>query len=343
MAKKVVTLIPGDGIGPSITAATLRVLEAAGAEIEWDEQIAGIAALDAKHTPLPDETLESIRRNGVALKGPLTTPVGVGFRSVNVALRKEFDLYANVRPARTLLPGGRYQDIDLVLIRENTEGLYVGVEHYIGMADDPKAAAESIMIVTRYGAERIIRFAFEYALRNGRRKVTLVHKANILKYTHGLFLDIGRQVASEYAGRVEFDERIVDATAMHLVMDPHRFDVLVMENMFGDILSDLIAGLVGGLGLAPGANIGRHTAIFEPVHGSAPDIVGKDIANPTAMILAACLMLEHIGQESVAARIRRALETTFRAGRALTPDLGGTATTGAFTDAVIRAIEETRG
>nr|PZN90084.1 MAG: NAD-dependent isocitrate dehydrogenase [bacterium] len=336
--KQTVTLIPGDGIGPDVTEAAVRIIDAAGAAIEWDRQIAGITAIEASLPPLPDATLESIRKNRVALKGPLTTPVGTGFRSINVALRKEFDLYANVRPARTLVPGGRYEDIDLVLIRENTEGLYVGVEHYIGMGDDPKAAAESVMIVTRYGAERIVRYAFEYALKHGRRKVTLAHKANILKFTQGLFLEVGRKIAEEYAGRVEFEDRIIDATAMHLVLNPHQFDVLVMENMFGDILSDLMAGLVGGLGLAPGANIGRHAAIFEPVHGSAPDIAGQGIANPTATVLAGCMMLEHIGQGDVAARIRRALETTIREGRVLTRDLGGTATTKEFTDAVIAAL-----
>jgi len=336
--KQTVTLIPGDGIGPDVTEAAVRIIDAAGAAIEWDRQIAGITAIEASLPPLPDATLESIRKNRVALKGPLTTPVGTGFRSINVALRKEFDLYANVRPARTLVPGGRYEDIDLVLIRENTEGLYVGVEHYIGMGDDPKAAAESVMIVTRYGAERIVRYAFEYALKHGRRKVTLAHKANILKFTQGLFLEVGRKIAEEYAGRVEFEDRIIDATAMHLVLNPHQFDVLVMENMFGDILSDLMAGLVGGLGLAPGANIGRHAAIFEPVHGSAPDIAGQGIANPAATVLAGCMMLEHIGQGDVAARIRRALETTIREGRVLTRDLGGTATTKEFTDAVIAAL-----
>jgi len=336
--KKTVTLIPGDGIGPAVAEAAVRIIDAAGAEIEWDRQIAGITAMEAALPPLPDETLESIRRNRVALKGPLTTPVGTGFRSINVALRKEFDLYANVRPALTLMPGGRYEDIDLVLIRENTEGLYVGVEHFIGMGDDPKAAAESVMIVTRYGAERIVRYAFEYAVQNGRKKVTLAHKANILKFTQGLFLDVGRKVAEEYAGRVEFEDRIIDATAMHLVLNPHQFDVLVMENMFGDILSDLMAGLVGGLGMAPGANIGRHAAIFEPVHGSAPDIAGQGIANPTATVLAGCMMLDHIGQGDVASRIRRAVEKTIREGRVLTRDLGGTATTDEFTDAVIAAL-----
>lgn len=333
-----VTLIPGDGIGPSITEATLRILDAAGVSIEWDRQLAGLAAVDSHHTPIPEETIASIRRNRIALKGPLTTPVGTGFRSVNVALRKEFDLYANVRPAHTLIPGGRYDNIDLVLIRENTEGLYVGVEHYIGMADDPKAAAESVMIITRYGAERIIRYAFEYALAHGRRKVTLAHKANILKFTQGLFLEAGKKVAAEYEGRVEFDEKIIDNTAMQLVLNPYQFDVLVMENMFGDILSDLIAGLVGGLGLAPGANIGRDAAIFEPVHGSAPDIASQNIANPGAMILAACMMLEHLGENTTAKRIHDALARTIREAKTLTRDLGGTASTLEFADAVIRNL-----
>jgi isocitrate dehydrogenase (NAD+) len=333
-----VTLIPGDGIGPAVTAATLRVLDAAGADIEWDRRAAGVAAITEHQTPLPEETLASIRENHVVLKAPLTTPVGSGFRSVNVALRKEFDLYANVRPALTLVPGGRYEDIDLVLIRENTEGLYVGVEHYIGVGHDPRAAAESVMIVTRFGAERIVRFAFEFAERNGRRKVTLAHKANILKYTQGLFLEEGRKIAHEYEGRIEFEDRIIDATAMHLVLNPYQFDVLVMENMFGDILSDQMAGLVGGLGMAPGANIGRDAAMFEPVHGSAPDIAGKGIANPTAMILAAVLMLEHLGQRAAAARTRLALEAALRERKVQTVDLGGTATTDQFTDEVLRKI-----
>jgi isocitrate dehydrogenase (NAD+) len=335
----VVTLIPGDGIGPGITEATTRVLEAAGARVQWDVRLAGLAAVDEHHVPLPDGTLESIRRHRVALKGPLTTPVGVGFRSINVALRKEFDLYANVRPARTLLTGGRYEDIDLVLIRENTEGLYVGVEHYIGMGDDPKAAAESVMIITRFGAERIVRYAFEYALRHGRRKVTLAHKANILKYTQGLFLEVGRAIAEEYDGRVAFEDRIIDATAMQLVLNPYQFDVLVMENMFGDILSDQMAGLVGGLGMAPGANIGTSAALFEPVHGSAPDLAGKGVANPTAMILAGCMLLEHIGQGEVGQRIRRALEATLHARDSLTPDLGGRHGTDAFAAAIVGRID----
>jgi isocitrate dehydrogenase (NAD+) len=330
-----VTLIPGDGIGPDITDATLRVLYAAGARIEWDRQLAGLAGVKELGSPLPEITLESIRQNRVALKGPLTTPVGVGFRSVNVALRKEFDLYANVRPARSLVPGGRYRDIDLVLIRENTEGLYVGVEHYIGMGDDPKAAAESVMIITRFGAERVVRFAFEYALRHGRSKVTLAHKANILKFTQGLILEAGRNVAQEYAGRVAFEAMIVDATAMNLVLHPERFDVLVMENMFGDILSDLMAGLVGGLGLAPGGNIGKTAAMFEPVHGSAPDIAGKGVANPTAMLLAGAMLLDHIHQGEVAAHVRKAVEAQIHSGETLTPDLGGKATTKEYADAVI--------
>jgi isocitrate dehydrogenase (NAD+) len=335
---RTVTLIPGDGIGPAITEAVVRVVEATGAAIEWDHQVAGIAALEAKSSPLPEETIESIRRNRVALKGPLTTPVGVGFRSINVALRKEFDLYANVRPARTLLPGYRYQDIDLVLIRENTEGLYSGVEHYVGIGGDPRAAAESVMIVTRFGVERILRYAFEYALANGRRKVTLAHKANILKYTQGLFLDIGREMAREYEGRIEFEDRIIDATAMLLVMDPYRFDVIVTENMFGDILSDQIAGLVGGLGLAPGGNIGADAAIFEAVHGSAPDIVGRNIANPSALLLAAVMMLQHLEMHEEAGRVQTALERTIGENDTLTPDLGGNASTTGFTDALLRRL-----
>lgn len=333
-----VTLIPGDGIGPSISESVVRVIDATGAPIEWDRRLAGVSALEALNTPLPEETLESIRTTRVALKGPLTTPIGVGFRSINVALRKEFDLFANVRPVRTLLPNYRYQDIDLVLIRENTEGLYSGVEHYVGIGGDPRAAAESVMIVTRFGVERILRYAFEYAVANGRKKVTLAHKANILKYTQGLFLDIGRAMAAEYADRVEFEDRIIDATAMLLVMDPYRFDVIVTENMFGDILSDEIAGLVGGLGLAPGGNIGRDAAMFEAVHGSAPDIVGRNIANPSALLLGGIMMLRHLEMHEEAARIQNALEATIRAGDSLTPDLGGSGTTDSFTDAIIRNL-----
>jgi isocitrate dehydrogenase (NAD+) len=333
-----VTLIPGDGIGPAITQSVVRIIEAAGAQVEWETHQAGVAALESASTPLPQETIDSIRRTRLALKGPLTTPVGVGFRSINVALRKEFDLYSNVRPARTIVPGGRYENIDLVLIRENTEGLYSGVEHYIGIGDDPRAAAESVMLVTRFGVNRILRYAFEYAVAHGRRKVTLAHKANILKFTQGLFLDMGKEIAREYEGRVEFEDRIIDATAMMLVMDPYRFDVIVCENMFGDILSDQIAGLVGGLGLAPGANIGKDAAIFEAVHGSAPDIAGKNVANPAALLLAGVMMLQHMGLRDQAARITNALESTIREGDALTPDLGGGGTTDSFTDAILKRL-----
>ena len=333
-----VTLIPGDGIGPSITEAVVQIVEATGVPISWDRQLGGMAALHAVNTPLPEETLESIRETRVALKGPLTTPVGAGFRSINVALRKEFDLYANVRPVWTMLPDYRYQDIDLVLVRENTEGLYSGIEHYVGIGGDPRAAAESVMIVTRYGVERILRYAFEYAIKHGRKKVTLAHKANILKFTQGLFLDVGREMAAEYADRIEFEDRIIDATAMLLVMDPYRFDVIVTENMFGDILSDEIAGLVGGLGLAPGGNIGTDAAIFEAVHGSAPDIEGRNIANPSALLLAAAMMLDHLGETEHATRIRTALQTTIRERDSLTPDLGGSGTTTSFTEALIKRL-----
>jgi isocitrate dehydrogenase (NAD+) len=333
-----VTLIPGDGIGPDITEAVVRVVEATGADIQWDRRAAGVSAIEQHTTPLPQETIDAIRATRVALKGPLTTPSGVGFRSINVALRKEFDLYANVRPALTIVPGGRYEDIDIVLIRENTEGLYSGVEHYVGIGGDPRAAAESVMLVTRFGVDRIIRYAMDYAVKNGRKKVTLAHKANILKYTQGLFLDVGREIAKEYEGRVEFEDRIIDATAMLLVMDPGKFDVIVCENMFGDILSDEIAGLVGGLGLAPGANIGKDAAIFEAVHGSAPDIAGKGIANPAALLLAAVMMLEHLGMRDEAARIRNALNVTIQEGDSLTPDLGGSGTTDTFADAIIKRL-----
>ncbi len=333
-----VTLIPGDGIGPEITDAVVRILDAAGADIQWEHAKAGEGALKEVANPLPPETVEAIRRNRLALKGPLTTPSGTGFRSINVALWQEFELYSNVRPVRTLQPGGRYEGVDIVLIRENTEGLYSGVEHYIGIGNDPRAAAESVMLVTRFGVNRILRYAFDYAVKNGRRKVTLAHKANILKYTQGLFLDMGREIAKEYEGRVEFEDRIIDATAMQLVLDPSRFDVIVCENMFGDILSDLIAGLVGGLGLAPGANIGENAAIFEAVHGSAPDIAGQGKANPSALLMAAVMMLAHMGMNETGRRITAALEATIREQDTLTPDLGGTGTTSTFADAVIRRL-----
>jgi isocitrate dehydrogenase (NAD+) len=333
-----VTLIPGDGIGPSISDATTRIVQASGADITWDTQLAGMAGVARFGDPIPEATLDSIKRTKLALKGPLETPVGEGYRSINVALRKTFDLYANVRPAYTIVQGGRYENLDLVLVRENTEGLYVGIEHYIKVGDDPRAAAESVALITRAGSERIVRYAFEYAVKHGRKKVTLVHKANILKFSQGLFLDTGRMVARDYVGRIEFEERIVDAMSMNLVLHPERFDVIVTTNLFGDILSDQISGLVGGLGLAPGANIGTNGAIFEAVHGTAPDIAGKGIANPGALVLAACMLLEHIGDLERAKRIRSALETTIREGKILTKDLGGNATTDQFTDAVIAKL-----
>ena len=332
-----ITVIPGDGIGPEVTDATLEVLNAAEADLEYDMQLGGITALEKVKHPLPQETIDSAERTRVLLKGPLTTPSGSGFRSINVELRKLFDLYANVRPVRTIVPGGRYEDIDLVLIRENTEGLYVGVEHYIGMHGDPKAAAESVMIITRFGAERISRYAFEYARKHGRKKVTLAHKANILKYTQGLFLEVAHEVARDYP-EIEWEDRIIDATAMQLVLDPYRFDVLVMENMFGDILSDLMAGLVGGLGFAPAGNIGEDAAMFEAVHGSAPDIAGQGIANPTSLLTSACLMLEHLGQAECAIRIRGAIDSVVQSGESRTFDMGGTSTTKEFTAALVKAL-----
>ena len=332
-----ITVIPGDGIGPEVTDATLTVLKAAGADLEYDMQQAGLIALQEQRNPLPQSTLDSAEEHRIMLKGPLTTPSGSGFRSINVEMRKAFDLYSNVRPVRTLVPGGRYEDIDLVLIRENTEGLYVGVEHYIGMHGDPRAAAESVMIITRFGAERICRGAFEYARANGRKKVTLAHKANILKYTQGLFLDIGREVAKEYPD-IEFEDRIIDATAMLLVLDPYQFDVLVMENMFGDILSDLMAGLVGGLGFAPAGNIGTDAAMFEAVHGSAPDIAGQGVANPTGLLMSACMLLDHVEQEDVATRIRAAVDHVIMGETHRTVDMGGNAGTKQYTEALVRAL-----
>jgi isocitrate dehydrogenase (NAD+) len=329
-----ITLIPGDGIGPEITAETVKVLEATGLRFNWDEELAGMAAVDATGTPLPDATVESIRKNSLALKGPLTTPVGTGFRSVNVGLRKEFELYANVRPARTIIPGGRFENVDIVLVRENLEGLYIGVEHFVAIGDDPRAVGESLAIVTRTGCERIVRYAFEYALKHGRRKVTIVHKANILKMVSGLFLEVGRAVAQDYVGRVESNDMIVDNTAMQLVLKPEQFDVMVTTNMFGDILSDEVSGLVGGLGLAPGANIGTKAAIFEAVHGSAPDIAGRGVANPSAQMLAAAMMLDHIGELDRAQRIREAISLTIVRDHIRTRDLGGTASTSEFGNAV---------
>jgi isocitrate dehydrogenase (NAD+) len=333
-----VTLISGDGIGPEITEQTVKVLEATGLRFSWDEELAGMAAVDATGTPLPDATVESIRKNALALKGPLTTPIGTGFRSVNVGLRKEFELYANVRPARTLLPGGRFEHVDIVLVRENLEGLYIGVEHFVKVGDDPRAVGESMAIVTRAGCERIVRYAFEYAVRHRRKKVTIVHKANILKMVSGLFLEEGRRVAKEYEGRVEAGDMIVDNCAMQLVMRPEQFDVMVTTNMFGDILSDEVSGLVGGLGLAPGANIGTRAAIFEAVHGSAPDIAGKGLANPSAQMLAAAMMLDHIGELDRAQRVRDAIEHVLVRDKIRTRDLGGNASTQEFGDAVARRV-----
>jgi isocitrate dehydrogenase (NAD+) len=329
-----VTLIPGDGIGPEITAETVKVLQATGLRFNWDEELAGMAAVDATGTPLPDATVDSIRKNALALKGPLTTPIGTGFRSVNVGLRKEFELFANIRPARTIIPGGRYENVDIVLVRENLEGLYIGVEHFVAIGDDPRAVAESMAIVTRRGCERIIRYAFDYALKHGRRKVTIVHKANILKMVSGLFLEVGRAVAQEFVGRIESNDMIVDNTAMQLVLRPEQFDVMVTTNLFGDILSDEVSGLVGGLGLAPGANIGTKAAIFEAVHGSAPDIAGKGIANPSAQMFAAAMMLDHLGELDRAERIRHAIVTTIVRDGIRTRDLGGTASTQEFGSAV---------
>jgi len=331
-----VTLIPGDGIGPEVVNAAVEAIEAAGARLLWERAAAGASAVPTHGTPIPAETLDSIRRNKLALKGPLATPVGEGYRSVNVALRKEFDLYANVRPARSFAGvETRYTGVDLIVIRENTQGLYSGVEHYI---DDERTAAESISIITRKGSERIIEYAFEYCKANKRRKLTLVHKANILKATSGLFLDTGRAIASRHAG-VEFREMIVDNCAMQLVKNPNQFDVIVTTNLFGDILSDLTSGLIGGLGLTAGANIGREAAIFEAVHGTAPDIAGKGVANPTAVMLAGAMLLEHIGERTAADRLMSAIREAVASKEATTPDLGGSATTRMFTQAVLKRLK----
>ena len=328
------TLIAGDGIGPEITQATLHVLDALGVRFDWDEEYGGMSAVEKAGTPLPNATLDSIRRTKLALKGPLTTPVGGGYRSVNVALRQEFDLYANVRPTKTIVPGGRYSGIDLVIIRENTEGLYVGLDHTFRVGDDPKAVAQATSVMTRDGSRRICRYAFEYAKTHGRKKVTIVHKANILKATSGLFLETGRLVAKEYEGVIACEDKIVDNTAMQLVINPQQFDVIVTTNLFGDILSDEAAGLIGGLGLAPGANIGVKAAIFEAVHGSAPDIAGQGVANPTAQLLAAAMMLDHVGEREAGERLRRAIETTIVQDNVRTKDLGGSASTTDFARAV---------
>ena len=331
------TLIPGDGVGPEIVEAVQAVLEALGSPFTWDVRQGGVAAVDALGDPLPNETLDSIARTKLALKGPLTTPVGGGFRSANVRLREKFELFANIRPVRTIVPG-RYDKIDLVLIRENLEGLYVGFEHFVPIAHDPHAVAIASAVNTRAGGRRIIEYAFEYALRHGRKRVTVVHKANVLKAVTGLFLEVGREVAEAYKGRVEMNDRIVDACAMQLVLDPWQFDVLVTTNLFGDILSDLMSGLVGGLGMAPGANIGEHAAIFEAVHGSAPDIAGKGIANPISLLLAVGLMLDHVDRPDLAARLRNAIDRTVNTDAIRTRDLGGNASTMQFAKAVVQRL-----
>ena len=335
------TLIPGDGIGPEIVESVVKVLEASGASFAWEVHKAGMAGVDEFDDPLPQPTLDSIRRTRLALKGPLTTPVGGGYRSSNVRLREAFNLYANIRPARTLIPGGRYENIDVVLVRENTEGLYVGFEHYIPIGDDPHAVAIGSGVNTRAGCRRIAEYAFEYAATNGRKKVTVVHKANILKALTGLFLETARQVSKRYEGRVQLDERIVDACAMQLVLDPWQFDVILTTNLFGDILSDEMAGLVGGLGMAPAANIGVDAAIFEAVHGSAPDLAGQGVANPLALLLASAMMLDHVGRQDLARRMRNAIDRTLNEDKVRTRDLGGTASTGQFAQAVIRRLNQT--
>ncbi|UOA10581.1 isocitrate/isopropylmalate dehydrogenase family protein [Methylobacter sp. S3L5C] len=313
-----VTLIKGDGIGPSIIDEAVKIIDASGVKIHWEEAYAGMAAFEKFGTPLPDETLASFDRTRLAFKGPLTTVVGTGFRSINVALRQKYELYANVRPAKSW-PGikTRYEDVDIVIVRENTEGLYCGLEHYLTPKKD---IAESLAVVTRVASERIIDYAFKYARDNDRQKVTVCHKANILKYTQGLFLDIARETAVRYPD-IQFDEKIVDAACMHMVMNPQQFDVVVCTNMFGDILSDLTAGLVGGLGLIPGANIGADAALFEAVHGSAPDITGKNLANPIAVIMAGVMMLNHLGETQAAARIKNAVEKVVNEGKFVTQDL----------------------
>jgi isocitrate dehydrogenase (NAD+) len=337
MAQRV-TLIPGDGIGPELAEATRRVLDASGVAFEWDVVDAGEGVMAEYGTPLPEHVLDSIRRNRIAIKGPITTPVGEGFRSVNVALRQALNLYANLRPARSMKGvESRYEDVDLVIVRENTEDLYGGIEHLVG-----RDAAESIKIITREASERIARFAFDYAVANGRRKVTAVHKANIMKLSDGLFLESCRAVAAKYDGRIEFEDRIVDNMCMQLVQKPELYDVLVLPNLYGDIVSDLAAGLVGGLGVAPGANIGTEAAVFEAVHGSAPKYAGLNRANPTALILSGALMLRHLGRADAADRVERALRDVIAEGRTVTQDLGGTVGTSQFADAIVERLTAAR-
>lgn len=320
-----VTLIKGDGIGPSIMDEAVKVIDASGVKIQWEEAYAGLSAFEKFGTPLPDETLASFDKTRLAFKGPLTTVVGTGFRSINVALRQQYELYANVRPAKSWAGiKTRFEDVDIVIVRENTEGLYAGLEHYLTPKKD---IAESLAVVTRAASERIVDYAFQYARDNQRKKVTVCHKANILKYTQGLFLDVARETAARYPD-IQFDEKIVDAACMHMVMKPEQFDVVVCTNMFGDILSDLTAGLVGGLGLIPGANIGADAALFEAVHGSAPDIAGKNLANPIAVIMAGVMMLHHIGESAAAERIKAAVEKVVNEGIYVTPDLNPQSTCG---------------
>ena len=333
------TLIPGDGIGPEITDAALSVLDALGAPFQWDTQIAGLAGVKAAGDPLPQATLDSFARPRLALKGPLETPSGGGYRSSNVRLREKYKLYANLRPAKTLVPGGRFDDIDLVLCRENNEGLYMGYEHYIPIDNDPHAVAIATGVNTRQGSKNILKFAFDYAVANGRKKVTVVHKANIMKALTGIFLETAQQMyKDEYAGKFEFNDVIIDACAMKLVMNPWQFDLLVTTNLFGDILSDEISGLVGGLGMTPGANIGEHAAIFEAVHGSAPDIAGKGIANPTALLLASAMMLDHVKRTDLADRLRQTISDVLNKDNVRTGDLGGSASTDQYAKALVARL-----
>lgn len=332
MSKRTITVIPGDGIGPSIIESAIQILTHAGCDFEYEYADAGLVALEKHGELLPQATLDLIEKNKVTLKGPLTTPVGGGFTSINVSLRKKFNLYANVRPVISFKgTKSRYENIDIITVRENTEGMYSGAGQK--RSDDNKSA-EAMSIITREGAERIVKFAFELARQEGRKKVTIIHKANILKSTSGLFLEVAREIASHYPD-IQSEEMIVDAACMNLVMYPERFDVMVTTNLFGDILSDLCAGLVGGLGMAPGANIGDGAAIFEAVHGSAPDIAGKNIANPTSVILASIQMLEYLGMQDNAERIREAVRATIESGDRVTRDLGGSASTSEFTQAII--------
>jgi isocitrate dehydrogenase (NAD+) len=332
--KHTITLIPGDGIGPEVSAAVVRLIEAAGASIEWETHYAGAQALEKFGETLPADLLESIKRNKVALKGPITTPVGKGFTSVNVGLRKALDLYANLRPVRALpnVPS-RYPELDLVVVRENTEDLYSGIEHVV-----VPGVVESIKIITEKASTRVSRFAFDYARREGRKKVTAVHKANIMKLSDGLFLDCFRKVSLDYP-EIEADDKIVDNACMQLVMRPEQFDIMLLENLYGDIVSDLCAGLIGGLGLVPGANIGEQGAVFEAVHGSAPDIAGQGIANPTALLQSGILMLRHIGERDAAQRLESALLKVFEEGKVRTRDIGGEAKTAEFADAIINAMQ----